>query len=81
MASRQLPFHCSSLEQRLPSKRTLSSLFLHAGDSRLGEEMGVTPKEAARIKQEFLESMPGVGAFLEKVVEDCRQTGKGNAAA
>lgn len=55
--------------------------FLKAGDSRLGEEMGVTPKEAAKLKQEFLESMPGVAAFLEKVVEDCRQTGEGDAQA
>ena len=62
--------------QRQQVKQLTYGLLYGMGEKRLGENLGVSTAKAKSLKQEFLESFPDLGAWIERIVLDCRETGR-----
>lgn len=62
-------------EQRQQVKALTYGLCYGMGAARLGESLGVSPREATKLKNEFLDSFPGLSCWIKRVIEDCRQIG------
>lgn len=62
--------------QRQQVKQLTYGLLYGMGEKRLGENLEVSAAKAKSLKQEFLESFPDLGAWIEQIVHDCRETGR-----
>lgn len=62
--------------QRQQVKQLTYGLLYGMGEKRLGENLDVSAAKAKSLKQEFLESFPDLGVWIERIVHDCRETGR-----
>ncbi|KAK9789551.1 hypothetical protein WJX73_010627 [Symbiochloris irregularis] len=64
-----------TLEQRTQAKRLAYGLLYGMGSMALSKDLGCDPKTAEELSAQFIASLPGVDAWLQKVRESCRQLG------
>ena len=63
-------------ELRGSSKESIYSLLYGMGPARLADRLGITDREAAKLRQALLDALPGVQAWMGRVLEECERTGE-----
>jgi DNA polymerase theta len=61
-------------EQRNHAKRLAYGLLYGMGNAALAAELGVDTAAAANLAEAFRKSLPGLDAWLQDVVNDCKNT-------
>ena len=62
-------------EERQQAKQICYGMIYGIGTSSLAEQLDVVEEEAAVFISDFKSAYPGVKAFMEKTVEECRKSG------
>jgi DNA polymerase-1 len=72
----QVPVDQVTGEMRSSAKAIVFGILYGMGSQRLGREIGVSLKEAKAFIERYFQRFPGVKAFVERTLEDARQTGE-----
>lgn len=61
---------------RSVAKTFIYAFLLGAGDERVGEIIGGSPKEGKKVKERFISNFPGLGSLLDNLDQQIRRTGR-----
>ena len=61
---------------RHSSKENVYALLYGMGPARLADKLGITDREAAELRQALLAALPGIQAWMGRVLEECERTGE-----
>jgi hypothetical protein len=78
---KQAAWHCAlcvppqvTADLRHSSKENVYALLYGMGPARLADKLGITDREAAELRQALLAALPGVQAWMGRVLEECERT-------
>ncbi len=66
----------AKLANRDDAKTFFYGFLFGAGDAKIGKIVKGTSSDGARLKAQFLEGLPALGALMERITEEWRQTAK-----
>lgn len=71
----EVPIESVSPDQRRTAKTVNFSITYGAGSTNLSRQLGIKRAEATKIIDQYFKQFPGLKAYMNKTVEDARETG------